>query len=138
MSVNRKLTVPVGSSGAREGCGAGPDAACRRRRSSSPVPSTIATTPQRIPVGEASASPDPTHPAAATETAITPLSRVVAMTPGLSARSAAGRSRPAGGWLGAGSLIPLSIAQRWARGSRPPDAVAGSRPPVMPAVPAPA
>jgi hypothetical protein len=62
MSVNRKVTVPVGSSGtwARAGGGPGPSAA-------------------------------------ATATAITPLSRVVAITPGLPARSAAGPSRSAGG-----------------------------------------
>ena len=121
MSVNRKVTVPVGSSGiwARAGGGtgrsaAGPGAAtargaaacraaCRRRRSSRPAPSTIATTPSsattlhRMPAGESSALPDPTHSAAATATAITPLSRVVAITPGLPARSATGPSRSAGG-----------------------------------------
>jgi hypothetical protein len=116
MSVNRKVTVPVGSSGiwARAGgagrSAAGPVAAtargaatCRRRRSSRPAPSSIATTPSsattlhRMPAGESSPWPDPTHSAAATATAITPLSRVVAITPGLPARSAAGPSRSAGG-----------------------------------------
>jgi hypothetical protein len=92
---------PVGGEAGRgAACGA---AACRRRRSSRPDPSSMATTPSsattlhRMPAGEPSGWPDPTHSAAATATAITPLSRVVAITPGLPARSAAGPSRSAGG-----------------------------------------
>jgi hypothetical protein len=82
------------------------------RRSSRPVPSSIATTPssattaQRMPAGESSALPDPTHSAAATATAITPLSTAVAMTPGFRVRSSARRSGPAGGgWFWAGMCI---------------------------------
>jgi hypothetical protein len=102
MSVNRNVTVPVGSGGAAAGpAAAGACPACRRRRSSRPVPSSIAATPSRattthrMPAGESSALPDPTHSAAATATAIAPLSRVVAIRPGLPARSDAAGRRPA-------------------------------------------
>jgi hypothetical protein len=85
MSVNRKVTVPVGSGGAVRAAGsvAGISrGAWRRRRSSRPSPSSIAampstaTTLQRMPVGEVSASPEAVHSAAATAMAMMPLSTV--------------------------------------------------------------
>jgi hypothetical protein len=66
---------------------------------SRPKPSSIATTPisvtrlQRMPVGETSALPEPAHSAAATATAMTPLSSVLVMTPGFSVRPLDGGRR---------------------------------------------
>jgi hypothetical protein len=111
MSVNRKVTVPVGSA-LCDRRGGGPDRSagsiagtspctCRRRRPK-PNPTSIATAPSsatmlhRIPAGERSALPEPVHSAAATATAMTPLRRVVLITPGFLARSA-GRRLPARG-----------------------------------------
>ena len=124
----RRHLGPAGGGAGRSAAGPGAAASrgadgcratCRRRRSSRPAPSSIATTPSsattlhRMPAGESSAWPDPTHSAAATATAITPLSRVVAITPGLPARSATGPSRSAGGpwsppWVmgGYGTRLP--------------------------------
>ena len=109
MSVNRKVTVPVGS-GADRAAGSGAGAshgACRRRRSSRPSPSSIAATPStattlhRMPVGVSRALPEPVHSAAATATAMMPLTTVVVMTPRFSPRSA-GRRSPARGSPGCG------------------------------------
>jgi hypothetical protein len=94
MSVNRKVTVPVGSRGRSAASGAGRAGSVRRRRRSSrPTPSTVAVTPSsatrlhRIPAGEPSGRPNPTNSAAATATAMTPLSKVAVITPGLLVRS---------------------------------------------------
>src|SRR6266511_3035856 len=101
MSVNRKVTVPVGSSAAGTSSGG----TCRRRRRSRPNPSSIATTPSSAtmlhsrPAGEISASPEPVHSAAATATV---------MTPGFLARSA-GRRPPGSGAPGPGVPTPESI-----------------------------
>ena len=109
MSVNRKVTVPVGSGAGRAaGSGAGASrGACRRRRSSRPSPSSIAATPStattlhRMPVGVSRALPEPVHSAAATATAMMPLTTVVVITPRFSPRSA-GRRSPARGSPGCG------------------------------------
>ncbi|HEV2823743.1 MAG TPA: hypothetical protein VG035_00850, partial [Actinomycetota bacterium] len=94
--------------------------ASRRRRSSSPNPSSIAATPRaattahRIPAGEVRASPDPTHSAAATATAISPLSSVVAITPGFRASSPPAPSEAPGG-----SRMPVMVGRDGRSGPGP-------------------